>query len=146
MGILNYRALVFILLSSLAANCVAAETNRVQISSSLDPNAITITEVDIIFLYKQSLVDEFPTTKTSWYSMRRTLTQRWGEDMDIVSVFIPQGFDSETASLPARRKDAIKVFIIAQHDDPTATPNDVTNIENVGVVIDDFGIIISATE
>jgi len=93
----------------------AASLASVDIKSNLDPNAITITEIDIVFLYDQALVDAFPATKSRWYSLRRTLTRRWGDSMDVVSVFITLGFDSDTAILPGRGLDAVKVYVIGQH-------------------------------
>ena len=63
--------------------------------------------------------------------------------MDLVSVFIPQGFSSEMASLPQRRDEAVKVFVIGQHDSSTRAPIDITDYENVLVEIDQFGILVS---
>ncbi len=123
-----------------------AEIERVFLKSRMDPNAITITGVDIVFLYDAALIDEFPQTKSRWYSMRRTLTQRWGDRMDIVSIFVPQGFDSETASLPQRRSDAVKVFVLAQHDDGAIAPIDITERKDVTVFIDGLGVIVADTE
>jgi hypothetical protein len=109
----------------------------------MDPNAITITAVDIVFLYDEALVDEFPKTKSRWYSMRRTLTQRYSDKMDVVSVFVPQGFDSETVTLPAQKGDAVKIYILAQHDDGSVAPIDITQRKDITVFIDGFGIIVT---
>lgn len=138
------------LLFVFAMSCIAATTSvnaasldNVSIVSRLDPNAITITEVDIVFIYDETLLASFPDTKSRWYSMRRTLTQRWGDAMDIISVSIPQGFDSEKPSLPERRNEAVKVYIFGQHDEGDVPPADVTELKSVSVIIDDFGIIVS---
>lgn len=124
----------------------AEPLDSVNIKSNLDPNAITITEIDIVFLYDQALVEDFPATKSRWYSMRRTLTQSWGDSMDVVSVFIPQGFDSDTAVLPERRLDAVKVYVFGQHDEATAMPIEVTDFSAILVTIDDLGIIVTNRE
>lgn len=124
----------------------AAAPNSVRIESNLDPNAITITEVDIVFLYDDALIAEFPQTKSRWYSMRRTLTRRWEEKMDVVSVFIPQGFDADTAILPDRKDTAVKVYVFGQHDEASMKPADVTTMTDVLVTIDDLGIIVSSKE
>lgn len=134
---------VLIIFSSIAN---AASLSSVNIKSNLDPNAITITEIDIVFLYDQTLVGSFPTTKSRWYSMRRTLTQTWGDSMDVVSVFIPQGFDSDTAVLPEHKLDAVKVYVFGQHDDGAAMPIDVTDFSAILVTIDDLGIIVTNRE
>ncbi|MEE3144162.1 MAG: hypothetical protein VX292_06910, partial [Pseudomonadota bacterium] len=60
-----------------------------------------------------------------------------------VNIFIPQGFDSVMASLPARRAQAFKVYVFGQHDASSAAPVDITEIQNVLVEIDQFGIVVS---
>jgi len=124
----------------------AAALSSVNIKSNLDPNAITITEIDVVFLYDQALIEDFPTSKSSWYSMRRTLTQAWGDSMDVVSVFVPQGFDFNTAVLPERKLDAVKVYVFGQHDEAAAIPIDVTDLSAILVTIDDLGIIVTSPE
>jgi hypothetical protein len=122
---------------------VTAEVNSVFISSTLDPNAIIITEVDVIFIYDAETASNLPDTKSAWHSNKRKFTSDAGNKMDIVNIFIPQGFDSEMASLPARRADALKVVVYAYHDDSKATGHDITDTTNVLVEIDPFGIRVS---
>ena len=123
-----------------------AEVDSVFISSTLDPNAIIITEVDVIFIYDSEIAKNLPATKAAWYSNKRGFTADAGEKMDIVNVFIPQGFDSEMASLPARREEALKVVVYAYHDDSKATARDITEMNNVLIQIDPFGIRISSRD
>jgi hypothetical protein len=137
-----------ILFSMLSFNTIAnaASLSSVNIKSNLDPNAITITEIDVVFLYDQALIEDFPTSKSGWYSMRRTLTQGWGDSMDVVSVFVPQGFDFNTAVLPERKRDAVKVYVFGQHDEAAAIPIDVTDLSSILVTIDALGIIVTSHE
>ncbi|MFT4863791.1 MAG: hypothetical protein ACI95C_003025 [Pseudohongiellaceae bacterium] len=137
------QAVFSLLLMSFSIHLHSAELERVFLQSRMDPNAITITAVDIVFLYDEALVDEFPKTKSRWYSMRRTLTQRYSDKMDVVSVFVPQGFDSETVTLPAQKGDAVKIYILAQHDDGSVAPIDITQRKDITVFIDGFGIIVT---
>ena len=123
-----------------------AEVNSVFISSTLDPNAIIITEVDVIFIYDADTAENLPDTKSAWYSNKRQFTANAGDKMDIVNVFIPQGFDSEMASLPDRRGEALKVVVYAYHDDSKAPPRDITDMANVLVQIDPFGIRVSSRD
>ena len=123
-----------------------AEVNSVFISSTLDPNAIIITEVDVIFIYDAQTAGNLPDTKSAWYSNKRKFTSDAGDKMDIVNIFIPQGFDSEMASLPARRAEALRVVIYAYHDDSKATARDITDTVNVLVEIDPFGIRVSSRD
>lgn len=139
-------ALIYFGAIFLTSSANAASLDSVDIKSNLDPNAITITEIDIVFLYDQAFIEEFPKTKSRWYSMRRTLTRAAGDSMDVVSVFIPQGFDTDTAVLPERRQDAVKVYIFGQHDDGGMKPVDVTEFSSILVTIDDLGIIVTNLE
>ena len=120
-----------------------AEVNSIRISSRLDPNAVLITEVDIIFVYVTEIVENFPATNRTWYSGKRAFTRDAGDDVDIVNIFIPQGFDSVTASLPERSDEALKVFVFAQHNDSQAAAVDITELGNVSIEIDPFGIRVS---
>ena len=62
---------------------------------------------------------------------------------EIDIIFVPQGFDSAMASLPARRREALKVYLFGQHDSSSMAPIDVTEIQKVLVEIDQFGIGVS---
>ena len=139
----NTKHAIFSTVLLLASNPSLSEITSIHISSRLDPNAITITQVDIIFVYDQATIDLFPTTKTAWYSSQLGFIADAGKSIDLISVFIPQGFDSETISLPQRGSKALKVYVFAQHDDSEAPPIDVTNLGAVLVEIDEFGILIS---
>lgn len=133
---------ILLLLTGLSSASLAA-VNSVYIESRLDFNAILISEVDIIFIYEESLLASFPTTKSGWSSSKREILESAGDGLDLVSVFIPQGFSSEMASLPQRRDQAVKVYVIGQHDSSTRAPIDITDYENVLVEIDQFGILVS---
>ncbi|MFZ8990842.1 MAG: hypothetical protein ACO2ZJ_10935, partial [Pseudohongiellaceae bacterium] len=88
-------------------------------------------------------LENFPTTKTEWYANKRSFLESAGDNIDLVSIFVPQGFDSEMASLPQRRGQAIKVFVFGQHDSSTRPPIEITDFGNVLVEIDQFGILVS---
>jgi hypothetical protein len=122
----------------------ALAVDSVFIQSQLDYNAILISGVDIVFIYDEQVLEEFPDSKSAWYSGKVEFIEQAGERADVVSIFIPQGFDSEMASLPERRDQALKVFIYGQHDASDASPVDVTTMEDVLVQIDQFGILVSS--
>ena len=89
-------------------------------------------------------MDSFPATKSQWYSSKQQFVQSVGNKADVVSIFVPQGFDSAMASLPARRREALKVYLFGQHDSSSMAPTDVTEIQKVLVEIDQFGIVVSS--
>ncbi len=138
-----FRKCLTVLLFAALSSSTIASVNSVFIESRLDFNAILISEVDIIFIYDETLLETFPATKSGWSSNKREIIEQAGDRMDLVSVFIPQGFSSEMASLPSRREQAIKVFVIGQHDSSTRAPIDITDYDNVLVEIDQFGILVS---
>ena len=137
------KAIFFVLATLAAHTSQAAEVESVFISSQLDPNSIIITEIDIIFVYDQEIVDSFPATKSQWYSSKKQFVQSVGNKADVVSIFVPQGFDSAMTSLPTRRREALKVYLFGQHDSSSMAPIDVTEIQKVLVEIDQFGIGVS---
>jgi hypothetical protein len=134
---------VVLLLMALTGMTAQAEVQSVFVQSRLDYNAILITEVDVVFVYNDSILENFPTTKTEWYANKRSFLESAGDNIDLVSIFVPQGFDSEMASLPQRRGQAIKVFVFGQHDSSTRPPIEITDFGNVLVEIDQFGILVS---
>lgn len=138
-----FRALSLLILTVLAAQAAAA-VESIQIRSRLDPNAIEITGIDVLFLYDEATAARIPATKSAWYGNRRALTQELGDEFDLVSTFIPQGFDSAAVSLPDRAADAIRVLVFAEHAASGAAPVDITEMTAVLIEIDPFGIRVSA--
>ena len=134
---------LFFCINAFSEEFIASEFSQVEsvaIRSTLDPNAVLITEVDLIFLYDSSLVSELSISKRDWYSNKRRFTSQYKDVLDVVNIFIPQGFDSVNAILPDRKSEAVKVFVFAYHDDSKALPADITNIRNVKIEVDPFGI------
>ncbi len=138
-----FRALSLLILTVLAAQAAAA-VESIQIRSRLDPNAIEITGIDVLFLYDEATAARIPATKSAWYGNRRALTRELGDEFDLVSTFIPQGFDSAAVSLPDRAADAIRVLVFAEHAASGAAPVDITEMTAVLIEIDPFGIRVSA--
>ena len=137
------RAFSLLILIVFAAQTAAA-VESIQIRSRLDPNAIEITGIDVLFLYDEATAARIPATKSAWYGNRRALTQELGDEFDLVSTFIPQGFDSAAVSLPDRAADAIRVLVFAEHAASGAAPVDITEMTAVLIEIDPFGIRVSA--
>ena len=121
----------------------ASAVDSVFIQSRLDYNAILISGVDVVFVYDDAVLEYMPETKSSWFSGKRQFLEQAGEAIDLVSVFIPQGFDSEMISMPERKDEAVKVFVLAQHDASSRAPIDITDYARALVEINEFGIIVS---
>ncbi|MDA0928497.1 MAG: hypothetical protein O2861_10465 [Proteobacteria bacterium] len=141
-----YRPLVtsaFFVVSSLLSLGSQAEVRSVFVQSTLDYNAILITEVDVVFVYSEDALAMIPDTKSAWYGNKRQLLESSSESIDVVNLFIPQGFDSSMLSLPERRGEALKVFVFGQHDVSTRAPIDISAMENVQVEINQFGIVVT---
>jgi hypothetical protein len=118
----------------------ATPLESISVQSRLDPNAILITEIDVVFIYDEALLPQVPTSKRAWYGNKRNFTRSAGAGLDVVNLFIPQGFDSDSLTLPARKAEALKVLVFAYHDSAEATPADITALTTVQIEIDPFGI------
>ena len=118
------------------------EIESLHIVSRLDPNAITISNVDIVFAYDEETAARIPETKSRWYGNRRNFTRDESNDIDHISVFIPQGFDSASPPVPARASQAVRVVVFAEHDAADAKPVEITELTNVLVQIIPFGIAV----
>ncbi len=134
-----------ILIACLVAPTVAAEIKSIKISSTLDPNAIIITEVDVVFIYDQEIAESLAATKSAWYSGKFMFTRRVGEKVDIVNTFVPQGFDSVTLNLPDRHASALRAVVFAHHDDGESPAIDILEMEEVLIEIDPFGIRVTGS-
>jgi hypothetical protein len=117
--------------------------SNVLIRSLLDFNAILITEVDVVFVYDESLAARMPATKGEWYGQKYNLLRDDQVGIDVITTSIPQGFDSATLSLPDNSQTAIKVFAVAYHEGQGVPVHDMTNMESGLIQIDEFGIRVS---
>lgn len=140
-GLLPSLAAVVLLFSS--STLLAAPVESIKVQSRLDPNAILITEVDVVFIYERELVSTIATNKRDWYSGKRQFTRKAGAGLDVVNLFVPQGFDSDTLTLPTRRDEALQVLVFAYHESADAAPIDITHADTVFIEIDPFGIRVS---
>jgi hypothetical protein len=135
--------LIGLLFTALCAGPVAAVPDTIHIVSRLDPNAIIITEVDIVCIYDAELAAGFPATKKDWYSAKFMLTRNAGDKLDIVNTFVPQGFDTVDPPLPERLKQAKRILVFARHDDSETPAFDITDYSGALIEIDQFGIRVS---
>ncbi len=115
----------------------------VRITSRMDLNSILISGVDIVFFYDDSIAGTEPMTAFNWYSRKRQLRETQGERFDIVNTVIPQGFDSATPTLPARHREAVRVLVFSEHQNPQSAAFDITAMTKVLIEIDQFGLLVS---
>ena len=131
------------LMLAASLNSAFALPETIRIKSTLDPNAILITEVDIVFIYNPDVIANFPATKKAWYSAKFMMTRNAGTDFEVVNTFVPQGFDAVNPPLPERLQEAQRILVFAQHDASDTAAFDITNFNNALIEIDTFGIRVS---
>ena len=137
--------LSLVLFSVIFAMPVVAENeiSAIRITSRLDLNAIIITEVDLVFIYDQQLADQLPTLKGEWYTQKYDLLRNGTSGLDVITVYVPQGFDSENVNLPEQATDALRVFAVGYHEALDTPVHDLSNRNRILVEIDEFGILVS---
>ena len=123
----------------MAENAISA----IRISSRLDFNAILITEIDLVFIYDQQLADQLPTLKGEWYTQKYDLIRNGTSGLEVITTYVPQGFDSVNLILPEQSTDALRVFAVAYHEALETPVHELTNRNRVLVEIDEFGILVS---
>lgn len=143
---LTSRLILLSVLLMLGQQPAWANPDSIRISSRLDPNAIIITEVDIVFIYDADLAADFPANKKQWYAGKFMLNRTAGSTMDIVNTFVPQGFDAVNPPLPERRGDAVKILVFGLHDASETEAFDITNFKNALIEIDPFGIRVTDSQ
>ncbi|MBL4819708.1 MAG: hypothetical protein JKY98_01780 [Gammaproteobacteria bacterium] len=117
--------------------------SSIKILSRLDYNAIVITEVDLVFVYDQQLAEQLPTLKGEWYSQKYDLLKNDQSGMEVITISIPQGFDSQDVILPDQSTKAVRVFAAGYHDAQDMPVSDLTRWTRVLIEIDAFGILVS---
>lgn len=115
----------------------------VRITSRLDLNSILISGVDIVFFYDASIAGTEPMTAFSWYSRKRELRATRASAFDFINTVIPQGFDSASPTLPARHREAVRVLVFSEHQNPQSPAFDITAMTHVLIEIDQFGLLVS---
>lgn len=144
--VMNNRLLSFVLSLALQWPALAMADSALEsmrISSRMDLNSILISGVDIVFFYDDSIAGSEPMTAFSWYSRKRELRATQANAFDIVNTVIPQGFESATPTLPARHREAKRVLVFTEHQNPKSPAFDITAMRNVLIEIDQFGLLVS---
>jgi hypothetical protein len=119
------------------------EVSEISVSSRLDFNNILITEVDLVFIYDQQLADQISVLKGEWYTQKYELLQNDTDGIDVVTIYIPQGFNSANVRLPEGSTDALRVFAVGYHESLDSPVHDLSNRNRVLVEIDEFGLLVS---
>jgi hypothetical protein len=142
---LRFLVLALLVPNLYAPTVLHADTSveTVRITTRLDLNSILISGVDIVFFYDDSIAGSEPMTAFSWYSRKRELRETRADAFDIVNTVIPQGFDSAAPTLPARHRDAVRVLVFSEHQNPQSASFDITEMRNVLIEIDQFGLLVS---
>ena len=138
------RLVALLAIMGLAASA-SAETaiNAIRVTSRMDLNSILLSGIDVVFFYDNSIVSDQPFTQFDWYSKKREYRETHAEVIDVVNLPILQGFDAANLSLPQRYREAVKVLVFAEHQTPQSAPVDVTDMSNVLIEIDQFGVFVS---
>ncbi|MEX0618994.1 MAG: hypothetical protein WDZ76_11445 [Pseudohongiellaceae bacterium] len=119
------------------------QIESVRISSTLDPNAILITDVDVVFIFDEARLANFPETKSGWYSQKFMMRRNAGDAIRVVTTSVPQGFDYQDIILPEGHRNALRVLAFAQHQAQDTSPLDLTDMIRPMLEVDDFGLILS---
>jgi hypothetical protein len=134
----KFCASLLLLFACLPAALAQSQVNAVKVESLLDLNAILITEVDVIFVYDDSL--QVPATKADWYGNREAFIAANEGRLDVVTLSIPQGFVERNLVLPPRHAEARQVWVTAYHEAGTVKLRDVSSRSGVLVQIQPWGI------
>jgi hypothetical protein len=137
--------LLMALVSLIASLSASAENGlrSVLIQSLLDFNAILITEVDVVFVYDETVAAQMPANKGEWYVQKYDLLKDDPAEVDVITTSIPQGFDSASLSLPENSTTAVMVFAVGYHEAQGVAIHDMTGMERALIQIDQFGIRVS---
>jgi hypothetical protein len=97
-------------------------------------------EVDIVFVYEVSVLNQLPFEQFDWISSREQEKIRFGNRIDVISLQVVAGTKLENIPLPARVDMAMAVLVFASHADPVAEGIDITRESKLVLQVENWGI------
>jgi len=97
-------------------------------------------EVDIVFVYEVSVLNQLPFEQFDWISSREQEKIRFGNRIDVISLQVVAGTKLENIPLPARVDMAMAVLVFASHAEPVAEGIDITRESKLVLQVENWGI------
>lgn len=97
-------------------------------------------EVDILFVYDDSLLNQLPFTQFDWISSKDEYLDREDKLLELVQFNIVADSELQEVPLPHRHNQAVGILVFASHEDPVAEAIDISFETNILLQIESYGI------
>lgn len=91
------------------------ELRSMKIVAFEDANQNMATEVDLVFVYQETLMALMPKKSPDWFRNKRELMLSGAGNLDVVSLEVPPNFVIDPVQLPERSRDAVLVTVYANY-------------------------------
>jgi len=99
-----------------------------------------VSDVDVLFVYDNALLNQLPFTQFDWVSSKEEYLDRADDLLELLQFHIAADSESQMVPLPQRYSQAVAVLVFASHEDPVAEAIDITFETGILLQIESYGI------
>jgi len=140
---LKLFASLFLLVISLAfPNPFYGQNSLVQFSiqPATGLPADFISDVDVLFVYDNTLLNQLPFTQFDWISSKEEYLDGADNQLELVQFKITAQSELQQVSVSQQQNQAIGILVFASHEDPVAEAIDITSETKILLQIESYGI------
>lgn len=119
-----------------------AQSTHITIAPASNLPADFDAEIDIVFVYTQSVLNQLPFEQFGWISTRDEQIARFADNIDVLSVAVNASFSPLSLPLPERHADAVAILVFASHEDPVAEGMDISGESPIALRVERWGVAI----
>ena len=136
----TYTAIFCTFLMTFALESVFGQPVQISLVGAENLEEDFTAEVDIVFVYEVSVLNQLPFEQFDWISSREQEKIRFGNRIDVISLQVVAGTKLENIPLPARVDMAMAVLVFASHAEPVAEGIDITRESKLVLQVENWGI------
>ncbi|RDU94732.1 hypothetical protein [Trinickia dinghuensis] len=110
-----------------------AAVSQIKVVAQVDADQNAATQLDIVFVYDNSVLGLLPSTGPDWFQKKDALISGLANDIDVVSLQVPPATVAGP-TLPKRHGKAIAVYVYANYLSPAGqAKGNITPYKNVTI-------------
>jgi len=113
---------------------------QISIQPATELRADFISDVDVLFVYDNALLNQLPFTQFDWISSKEEYLDRAGNQLELVQFRISAQTELQQVLLSQQQNQAIGILVFASHEDPVAEAIDITSETKILLQIESYGI------
>ena len=137
-----FASLLLLVLSLAFPNPFYGQNSLVQISiqPATGLPADFISDVDVLFVYDNTLLNQLPFTQFDWISSKEEYLDEADNQLELIQFRISAQSELQRLSVSQQQNQAIGILVFASHEDPVAEAIDITSEIKILLQIESYGI------